>query len=111
MQDHLSSRVNSARLPQFVGQTVRLACKVLRFQADTAIVEASDGGQVEIRLPKDHNMAATYVEVIGTVLDATSIKMLGCVNLDGELDMKLVNDVVELTFDPRFRKMFVRMET
>jgi len=62
----------------------------------------------------------TYVEVIGSVLDGATIKMMACINLGPELgtcslhlrftnralsfasDMKLVNDVVELIHDPRF---------
>ncbi|KAH7910109.1 replication factor A protein 3 [Hygrophoropsis aurantiaca] len=104
MGDHISTRVNSAKLAQFVGQTVRLPCKVLRFQAETAMVESTDGGQVEVRLPKEHTIASTFVEVIGTVIDISSIKLLGCINLDENLDMKFVNDVIEVTFDPRFRK-------
>ncbi|KAI6127536.1 hypothetical protein EV401DRAFT_988020 [Pisolithus croceorrhizus] len=51
----LSPRVNSARLPAFMGRTVRLPCKVLKFQGASVIVEACDGGQVEVRLnPRAH---------------------------------------------------------
>jgi len=105
--EHLSTRVNSARLQQYIGRTVRLACKTIKFQGDIAIVEASDGGQVEIRLPRDANMSDTFVEVIGNVVDASTIKMMACVNLGSELDMKLVNDTIELIHDPKFyNKMF-----
>jgi hypothetical protein len=45
----LSARVNAARLAQYKSQTVRLTGKVVRMDGDTAIIEASDGGQV-IRL-------------------------------------------------------------
>jgi replication factor A3 len=74
-------------------------------------------------------MSDTYVEVVGNVVDATTIKMLGCINLGSDLgefpsselflcrgvvsslhwiiDMKLVNDTIELIHDPRFySKMF-----
>lgn len=69
MNEHISMRVNSARLSGIKGRTVRLPCKVLRVSQfsftsfmnasdpltllqlsdDIAIVEASDGGQVEIQ--------------------------------------------------------------
>ncbi|KAF9234264.1 hypothetical protein BU15DRAFT_52826 [Melanogaster broomeanus] len=50
MSELQSPRVNAARLPSFVGRIVRLPCKVINFQAGGALVEASDGGQVEVRL-------------------------------------------------------------
>ncbi|KIM70759.1 hypothetical protein SCLCIDRAFT_67592, partial [Scleroderma citrinum Foug A] len=103
-----SPRVNSARLPTFVGRTVRLPCKVLRFHNSSAIVEACDGGEVEVRLSPNHELPGTFVEIIGQVTGESTIKFMQGLNLETnkELDMKLVNDVVELTFDPRFKKMF-----
>jgi len=106
--EHASTRVNSRHLNEYVGRTVRLVCKCLSFQGENAIVETSDGGQVEVRLHRDSNMADTYVEVIGSVIDATTVKMMACINLGSDLDMKLVDDVIELIHDPRFRdRMFV----
>jgi replication factor A3 len=68
MSDQISMRVNAGRLASLTGNTVRLPCKVLRVSSstsatqstsdhlsliqlsdDTAIVEASDSGQVEIQ--------------------------------------------------------------
>lgn len=34
--EHISTRVNSARLPNFVGQIVRLTCKPLQVKASTS---------------------------------------------------------------------------
>lgn len=115
----------------------------IKRDSDRALVEACDGGQVEIqttevrpiRLFSQHlthcseitqheQIVGTFVEIIGHVVDESNIKLLKSLNLDsdkelGKLyhprvlrvfnqipDMKLVNDVVELTFDPRFTKMF-----
>ena len=67
---NLSTRVNAARLPEYIGRHVRLTCKVLKVSAsppypvfetyycrtpvklneDRATVEASDGGQVNVQL-------------------------------------------------------------
>ncbi|KAI9569965.1 replication factor A protein 3 [Boletus coccyginus] len=108
MSDHQSPRVNAARLPNFAGRIVRLPCKVLSQQTGSALVEACDGGQVEIRMNETDRLDGTFVEIVGHVVGDSAIKLLRCLNLDSdkELDMKLVNDVVELTFDPRFKKMF-----
>ncbi|KAG1902128.1 replication factor A protein 3 [Suillus fuscotomentosus] len=107
MNEHISMRVNSARLSGIKGRTVRLPCKVLRMTLPS--FEASDGGQVEIQR-KNVDMTATYVEVIGNVVDASTIKAMATLPLDseGELDMQLVNDVIELTFESRFDKLFPR---
>jgi replication factor A3 len=108
MSDFQSPRVNAARLPNFSGRIVRLPCKVLSQNTGSALVEACDGGQVEITMSENEQLVGTFVEVIGHVTDDSTIKLLRGLNLDSdkELDMKLVNDVVELTFDPRFKKMF-----
>ncbi|KAN0084211.1 Replication factor A protein 3 [Tylopilus felleus] len=103
-----SPRVNAARLPNFVGRIVRLPCKVLSRHADGALVQACDGGQVNITMTEHDQLVGTFVEIIGKVVDDSTIKVLRGLNLDSdkELDMTLVNDVVELTFDPRFTKLF-----
>ncbi|KAF8137494.1 replication factor A protein 3 [Boletus edulis] len=103
-----SPRTNAARLPEFVGRIVRLPCKVLNQHAGAAIVEACDGGQVNIQMSENDQLEGTFVEIIGKVLDESNIKLLRGLNLDSdkELDMNLVNDVIELTFDPRFKKIF-----
>jgi len=102
----VSPRVNSARLGNFIGQTVRLVCKVERVKGMSAIVRASDQGQVEIKMPVVDQLQDTFVEVIGTVEDANVIKMQACVNMGSDLDMDIVNDCIEMTHDPRFSSMF-----
>lgn len=74
------------------------------------------------------DVTATYVEVIGSVVDASTIKAMATLPLDSEgeigmsfnrlyglarshssnIDMQLVNDVIELTFEQRFDKLFPR---
>lgn len=70
-------------------------------------------------------MDETFVEFIGTVVDATTLKMMACINLGADLgqwtlktlliwlivvstDLKLANDVVELIHGPQpeITKMF-----
>lgn len=42
------ARVNATYLPKYVGQTVRVTAKVLSFDGESAVLEASDGGQVSL---------------------------------------------------------------
>ncbi|KAF8960304.1 replication factor A protein 3 [Flammula alnicola] len=103
----LSTRVNSARLADYVGKHIRLPCKALKLDGERITVEASDGGQVTVQVASNADITDTYIEVIGRVTDSTTVQMLACVNLGSDLDMKLVNDTIELIHDPRFyAKMF-----
>ncbi|TDL18771.1 replication factor A protein 3 [Rickenella mellea] len=106
MSDQRSPRVNSARLPNYLGQTVRLTCKILKLQGDRTIVQASDGGEVAVIQLSGKSALDPYVEIVGRVEDAQTIKAMTSINMGDNLDMKLVNDCVELTHDPRFASMF-----
>ncbi|KIJ61645.1 hypothetical protein HYDPIDRAFT_96413 [Hydnomerulius pinastri MD-312] len=81
MSEFQSPRVNAARLPSFVGRTVRLPCKVINVKGG-ALVEACDGGQVEVRLTDSQELAGTYVEIIGQVVSESCIKFMLGLSLD-----------------------------
>ncbi|KNZ73833.1 hypothetical protein J132_09474, partial [Termitomyces sp. J132] len=100
--EQLSVRVNSARLPDYIGKIVRLACRIVQKNSDVMTVEASDGGEVTVQLCKGVSIDDPFIEVIGKVMDGTTIKMMTVVNQGSDLDLKLVNDTVELIHDPRF---------
>ncbi|KAJ7273702.1 replication factor A protein 3 [Mycena haematopus] len=103
-----SQRVNSSLLPRFVGQVVRLACRPIKLTAAGWTVQASDGGEVTITLMSDKLSADSFYEVIGNVANPTTIKMYRSMKLEGDLDMALVNDTINLMHDPRFfNKIFV----
>ncbi|KAI8969783.1 replication factor A protein 3 [Trametes punicea] len=106
MADHRSPRVNKAMMARFKGQTVRLIGKVRSLRDDIAIVESSDGGEVEVKVPKSFQADSTYVEIIGQVADERTIKMMGHIPLGDNVDMKLANDVVQVWHDPKFEKVF-----
>ena len=74
--------------------------------------------------PQPHNVTDTFVEIIGNTVDASTIKFMACINMGPKLgasplsfsptdtltpdvmahiDLALVNQVVELTFDSKFR--------
>ncbi|KAI0066831.1 replication factor A protein 3 [Artomyces pyxidatus] len=107
MEQLLSPRVNSARLGNYVAQKqpVRIVGKISNFsqKGDTALMTACDGGEVKIMLNAGHNMVDTFVEVIGTPIDPSTVRYISCTNMGANMDLKLVNDVVELTFDPKFQ--------
>ncbi|KZP25002.1 replication factor A protein 3 [Athelia psychrophila] len=108
MADYISVRVTSAQLPKFVGQKVRLVGKTIKIQGESAIVEASDGGQVEVKMTTGVKFEGVFNEIMGTVQDERTIKLVIAVDLGPDLDMKLVNDVVMLTHDPRWRDRMFR---
>lgn len=71
-----------------------------------------------------HEVTDTFSEIIGTVVDASTIKFIARINMGPKLgaslvtrlslpnevltycvhlDLAIVNQVIELTFDPRFK--------
>ncbi|KAJ7709916.1 hypothetical protein B0H17DRAFT_1029785 [Mycena rosella] len=102
MGDFISIRTNSALLPRHVGKTVRLTCKPTKLTAEGWKVQACDGGEVTVTLLPEALSPDAYFEVIGSVLDGTTIKMFRSVNLGIDIDMALVNDTINLMHDPRF---------
>ncbi|KAI0250607.1 replication factor A protein 3 [Lactifluus subvellereus] len=108
--EYVSPRVNAARIKDYLDtkHPVRVTGKVLNFSNDEThlLMEASDGGQITVLLPlppQVHNVTDTFVEIIGTPVDASTIKFMACINMGPKLDLALVNQVTELTFDPKFR--------
>ncbi|KAK7030425.1 hypothetical protein VNI00_014169 [Paramarasmius palmivorus] len=87
--DDKSPPVNSSMLPKFLGKKVRLTCKVINVneQASRATVQASDGGDVVVQFYGDLEIKNTFIEVVGTVVDETTIKHEATINLGDELGM------------------------
>ncbi|KAJ6584283.1 replication factor A protein 3 [Mycena sp. CBHHK59/15] len=107
---YISTRVNSALLPRFLGKSVRLVCRPAKFSGSTVTVVASDGGEVTIMLtPECTQMTSdSYWEVLGSVVNATSVRIHQAIKMGPDLDMKLVDDTIKLIHDPRFfTKMFM----
>ncbi|EKM60258.1 uncharacterized protein PHACADRAFT_246128 [Phanerochaete carnosa HHB-10118-sp] len=105
----MTPRVNSARMPDFQGQVVRLTGKVLRLSdaSNEAVLQASDGGEVRVVLSNLNPtlMTDAYVEVVGKVAGNDELRALATIDLGNELDMGLVNYVVERYHDPRFASL------
>ncbi|KAJ7819547.1 hypothetical protein B0H14DRAFT_2372494, partial [Mycena olivaceomarginata] len=100
--------VNSALLPRFSGQNVRLTCQPIKFMGLYATVATSDGGEITVTfLPDTHMAPDTYYEVIGSVVNSTKLKMRHFIPMGPDLNVKLVDDTIKLIHDKRFlNKMF-----
>ncbi|KAF8629423.1 hypothetical protein AX15_003472 [Amanita polypyramis BW_CC] len=103
-----SPRVNAALFPQYVGKAIRLVCKIVSVQDDMAIVQVSDGGELHVQMTRDQHIgdSGPFVELIGNVIDATTLRLMTCINLGQELDMSIVEGAIRLTHDPRFSNKF-----
>ncbi|KAJ7058259.1 hypothetical protein C8F01DRAFT_313214 [Mycena amicta] len=118
-----SLRVNSSLLKRYQNQTIRLPCKPVKFNGSTASVAASDGGQVTITLlpvresihwscrvglpaQDTHMQPDSYYEVLGSVVNPTTVKMLQCMSLGTTIDMNLVDDAIKLMHDERWFPLF-----
>ncbi|RDX49856.1 replication factor A protein 3 [Lentinus brumalis] len=106
MADKRTPRVNKALMSNYKGQTVRLMAKLITFKDGRAIVEASDGGEVEVALPKNENFDCAHVEIIGKVEDERTIKMLGHVKMGDDVDMKTCDQILQVWHNPRFAHIF-----
>ncbi|KAH9939561.1 replication factor A protein 3 [Amylocystis lapponica] len=102
MAEHASPRVNAVHFPNFVGRTARLTGKVIRVNGDVAMIESPDGKEVEVRLINGVSLTSTFVEVIGTVIDATKIKMMAVIPLHDNTNLKVAAHTAEMWHDPRF---------
>ncbi|KAH8833844.1 hypothetical protein DL96DRAFT_1578579 [Flagelloscypha sp. PMI_526] len=111
-------RVNSAKIPQFMGKPVLVACTVVQRTPDSATVVTSDGGQITVQfnsaLPENERpQDKTVVEIIGSVINSSTIKLMKCSRIGAPgatLDNTLFNDVVEMIHDAKYRDIFFPRE-
>ncbi|KZO94246.1 replication factor A protein 3 [Calocera viscosa TUFC12733] len=94
--DRPTPRINSKRMQYYVGQVVRMTGKMLRVNGDTAIIESTDGGQVEVRLSRDSHLSDDFVEIIGNVEDPHTLKMLAGCDMGPDLDMQTWDTMIEM---------------
>ncbi|KAG8747876.1 hypothetical protein FRC10_010495 [Ceratobasidium sp. 414] len=89
-------RINSARMSQYIGRHVRLTCKVIKTQGDNIIVQASDGGQVEVKLSGGQEARDTYIEILGKVVDSSRLVASQVFQQGDSLDLEVIDQLVEL---------------
>ncbi|GAB5587725.1 hypothetical protein Unana1_02625 [Umbelopsis nana] len=78
-----------------VGHVVRVSGKVVSLNGETAILEATDNGQIEVILNGQSQWGTTFVEVIGQVSSENTLKEYTFTNLGDSFDLALANKVVE----------------
>ncbi|PWN52443.1 replication factor A protein 3 [Violaceomyces palustris] len=98
--------VNSQTLANHRGQIVRLVGKVHKLTGNVLLVQASDQGFVEVYLNPESNVSGSvYVEITGKVSESgESMRELLSINFGENLDLKLVEEVVQLV--PKFPEIF-----
>ncbi|KIK63535.1 hypothetical protein GYMLUDRAFT_95129 [Collybiopsis luxurians FD-317 M1] len=102
MSQDISPRVNSAILPRFVGKIVRIPCKILTTTDNTVTVQTTDGGEVLVKFTGDSGISSTYVEIVGQVIDQTTVKKVAVINWKSDLDMQSMDRLIKHWHDPRF---------
>ncbi|KAH9973837.1 hypothetical protein BGW80DRAFT_1458870 [Lactifluus volemus] len=116
--EYISPRVNSARIKDFMDAShpVRVTGKVLNFSDDEThlLMEACDGGKITVMLPlppQVHDVTDTLLKSLALwsmhLLSNYGLHQYG---IETSLwtyimypDMTMVNQVIEMTFDPKFR--------
>ncbi|KAJ2960757.1 hypothetical protein NQZ79_g3899 [Umbelopsis isabellina] len=88
-------RVNSATINNHIGHAVRVTGKVISLSGESAILEATDNGQIQVQLNGQSQWGTQYVEVIGQVLAENTLKEFTSTNLGDSFDLTLANKVVE----------------
>ncbi|KAF9264554.1 replication factor A protein 3 [Marasmius fiardii PR-910] len=110
MEEQQSSpRVNSALLGKYIGRKVRLTGKVLNVNAvgKRATVLASDGGEVAVQFHSENpGLDTTFVEVVGTVVDTTTVRLLIAIKMSDNLDLSIIDRAVKMAQEPRFAELF-----
>ncbi|CAO3634702.1 unnamed protein product [Cunninghamella blakesleeana] len=69
--------------------------KIVSYTGETAVIQATDGGQVLVKLNGESQWGTDYVEVIGRVEKDFSIFEFKSCNLGNNFDLGLANKAVE----------------
>ncbi|KAG8791464.1 hypothetical protein FRC17_008749 [Serendipita sp. 399] len=96
----IEPRVNGKYLPNYISRVVRAIAKVVRLNGDRAIVQLSDGAQVEVILSPDSHISDPYVELVARVNSKDELRMYTGINLGDNVDMDAVNHTIELMHTP-----------
>ncbi|KIP03536.1 hypothetical protein PHLGIDRAFT_121504 [Phlebiopsis gigantea 11061_1 CR5-6] len=102
--------VNSARLLDHIGQTVRLTGLVLLRNTEDKelLVKASDDGKVRVALDDVTQIPqSAYAEIVGEVVksgDALAVQAKHVIETGDMLDLSLVDFVVEAGYNPRLAR-------
>ncbi|KIJ36746.1 hypothetical protein M422DRAFT_34110 [Sphaerobolus stellatus SS14] len=98
--EHQTPHTNSARLGNHIGRTL---------QGDSAIVRASDGGEVKVKLSVAGSLSDNFVEIVGKVEEANVLTMLASTDLGSDFtdkDLENYERAVEMSENAKFRHLF-----
>ncbi|KAK0488166.1 replication factor A protein 3 [Armillaria luteobubalina] len=100
----ISPHVNFMHMQRFIGKIVRLPCKIETYSSDrsTATVKTSDNRDVIVQLIPLPEITTTYVEFIGTAVNANTLEMSNLVAMGENLDLSLVDKVIEVIHDKKY---------
>ncbi|OBZ88362.1 Replication factor A protein 3 [Choanephora cucurbitarum] len=93
--DKPTPRINSALREKYVGRVVRLVGKLHSLSGNTAVLDASDHGQVMVKLNGESQWGTDYVEVIGQIESDYTLREFKTSNLGNSFDLDMANKVVE----------------
>eukprot|EP01006_Ploeotia_vitrea_P067473 TRINITY_DN97378_c0_g1_i1.p2 TRINITY_DN97378_c0_g1~~TRINITY_DN97378_c0_g1_i1.p2 ORF type:complete len:125 (+),score=48.02 TRINITY_DN97378_c0_g1_i1:49-375(+) len=97
MASHFIPRVNAELLQRYVGSTVRLVGQVKAVEEKTAVVEASDGRDVTVRVSDpQHFVQQQFVEVVGHVEQDLSVRQDMAASFGASFDMANYNQALKL---------------
>ncbi|EKM55304.1 uncharacterized protein PHACADRAFT_28352 [Phanerochaete carnosa HHB-10118-sp] len=107
MSDQLSPRVNSARLPDYPNQIVRVTGKVLKLNDSTneVILQASDGGEVKVKFVTAPSITSSFIEVVGNATAPDILKGHAVIDLGDDFDLAIADFVVERWHNPKFKAL------
>lgn len=110
MEDVCTPSINAELMPRFLGQRVRLVCE-LEDPGDgiTILAKTSDKASVTIQKdPRTNTPGTKYVEFIGTVIDARTLKEESNSNWGDSFDLAMHNECVHL-MNGKYASMFNRV--
>ncbi|KAJ8324575.1 hypothetical protein BDV3_004988 [Batrachochytrium dendrobatidis] len=89
-------RINSSMLHKNVGRTVRLVGRISLLNAQQAILEASDKGQVNILLVQGSTVRQGVVEILGRVEADMSVTEISSCMFDENYDADAYDKMVQI---------------
>eukprot|EP00656_Telonema_subtile_P005491 TRINITY_DN12499_c0_g1_i1.p1 TRINITY_DN12499_c0_g1~~TRINITY_DN12499_c0_g1_i1.p1 ORF type:complete len:137 (+),score=24.49 TRINITY_DN12499_c0_g1_i1:95-505(+) len=99
-----SPRVGKSHLAEYDGKTVRFVGKVKSNDGGVAVLEAPDGGEVQVHNSTPYQ--TQFVEILGSVQSAGAISQQSYVDFGDEFHMGNYNELLRLTHGNRVRGLF-----
>ncbi|EJD39572.1 replication factor A protein 3 [Auricularia subglabra TFB-10046 SS5] len=106
MSELVTPRINSSMLEAYVGRKVKLVGRAPKSSSETALIQCSDGGQVEGRLVMPFVKMDTYVEIVCTVESAQNVSIFSLYNMGDDIALDKIDKTIVYAHDPRFKHLF-----